>query len=328
MAQSRELTALNPQCIIFNSLGMHDVQSPLVPGSEVRLVREIPVNFIIRDYQRKYGINTRPYFMGIPAVRVYECQASGYRFYYPFTLAGNGEFYAQLENTENYYVPWKWEHQLTYDLVSAGDTVLEVGAGRGDFLRKLQAEKEVNCLGLELNQSAIAHAQKNGVRLLPEFVQDHARTHRDQYPVVCTFQVLEHIADVRSFIQGMVDCLAPGGKLIIAVPNNDSFIQYDKHVLNMPPHHMGLWNERSLKKLGELFRLQLLRVEFEPLQPFHYEWYQTVMARKNFGELAAKAWYVALRAGMGTLTRETMRKKAPGIRGHSVAVVYEKRRTQ
>jgi hypothetical protein len=56
--------------------------------------------------------------------------------------------------------------------------------------------------------------------------------------------------------------LKPGGKLIIGVPNCEPwFRRFDKYeILNMPPHHMGLWNEKVFRAIQDIFGIRLDRV--------------------------------------------------------------------
>jgi SAM-dependent methyltransferase len=83
--------------------------------------------------------------------------------------------------------------------------------------------------------------------------------------VVCSFQVLEHIYDVKSFLEASLHVLKPKGKLIIGVPNNEPyFLGYDKYAtLNLPPHHMGLWNKSVFEKVAPLFNLKIIDVQYD-----------------------------------------------------------------
>ena len=76
-----------------------------------------------------------------------------------------------------------------------------------------------------------------------------------RFSFICSFQVLEHVYEVYGFLNSAIALLKNKGKLIIAVPNNNPyFLKHDKyHTLNLPPHHMGIWDERSLKFIGKLF---------------------------------------------------------------------------
>ena len=72
---------------------------------------------------------------------------------------------------------------------------------------------------------------------------------------------------MHDFIKDSLLALKPNGKLIIGVPNNNPFLFVnDKyHTLNLPPHHAGLWNKKSLKSLEQIFNIELVSLQYEPL---------------------------------------------------------------
>jgi 2-polyprenyl-3-methyl-5-hydroxy-6-metoxy-1,4-benzoquinol methylase len=165
-------------------------------------------------------------------------------------------------------MPWKWEHEVTKEYLKDGQTVLEVGCAHGAFLKKINELYDLKeSVGLELNESTPADSSK--WKIVNQFVQDYQKENKGRFDIVCSFQVLEHIADVHGFIQAQIECLKPGGLLIISVPNNDSFIKNGDFCLNMPPHHMGLWNTKSLKSLENIFSIQLVKFHYEELQEYH-----------------------------------------------------------
>jgi hypothetical protein len=52
------------------------------------------------------------------------------------------------------------------------------------------------------------------------------------------------------------------------VPNNNPylFVNDKYHTLNLPPHHAGLWDKKSLKALEKAFPIKIDSIEFESLQ--------------------------------------------------------------
>lgn len=102
--------------------------------------------------------------------------------------------------------------------------------------------------------------------------------------MVCSFQVLEHIADVKSFFYVAINLLKTGGKLILSVPNNDSFLKYlDNSFSIFPPHHMGLWNEKSLSNITKFFPVEFVKIFKEPLQKYHISGYNYAISKRIFG---------------------------------------------
>ncbi len=302
------------------------IPSPVAPEQGATLVETIAVAPIIQLYQKRYGLDVAKFFEGSTELSVYRCDKTGYRFFYPYTLAGDGAFYAHLQQYDWYYIAWKWEHEAACRFLKAGDKLLEVGSGAGGFLKGLQTKMpQVEAVGLEFNAQAIEAARAEGLTLLPQMVQEHAKEAPNTYDLACSFQVLEHIAEPYEYLRAQVDALKVGGKLLICVPNNASFIADDKkNILNQPPHHMGLWDDASLRRLAEIFPMKHLETLFEPLQPQHYEFYLTVQAKKRYGNLLGGAYNRLLKWGFFKGKLAELKANADKIQGHSIMVVFEK----
>lgn len=254
------------------------VSSPLTGGS-VSLECTINSTLIIDQYKEEFGLDVSPYFKDLNEVKIYLCNDTGYRFYYPYNLAGDGFFYTKLrENYSGYYTPWKWEHQQAASYIKHNMRVLEVGSGEGGFLKQIKEIYAANIIGLEINRSAVKHSLAQGQNVYCETIQEHAERNAGVYDVVCSFQVLEHIESVKAFLEAKISCLRKGGTLIICVPNNNSFIDIGdkRNTLNMPPHHMGLWNKHSLESLVRFFPLKKLCVKYEPLTERNRGWHRKI----------------------------------------------------
>jgi 2-polyprenyl-3-methyl-5-hydroxy-6-metoxy-1,4-benzoquinol methylase len=159
--------------------------------------------------------------------------------------------------------------------------ILDIGCGKGAFLKKVQ-DKVASCVGLEFNDQAIEKAKKSGLDVRKEMIEDHAAANPEHYDLICFFQVLEHINEVKSFLDAAIKALKPGGLLIIGVPNSDPWLlKYDKyHTLNLPPHHAGLWNKSVFQTFEQYFPLQLKSIGYEPLTAIRQQW-KLVLAHKN-----------------------------------------------
>lgn len=298
--------------------------SPITGKPTVRLVSEVATSELIRTYRQKFRLDVTRHFAGLDQVRLYECEETGYRFYEPSTTAGDADFYAWMGELPWYYSPWKWEHARCAELVSPGSSVLEIGAAKGHFLEKLAALTGATCVGLELNPRGSAEAQRRGIDVREEFVQDHARTHGAAYDVVCSFQVIEHVPAVRSFLEGAIACIKPGGRLVLSMPNEDSFIGELANaaaVLNMPPHHVGRWGERALRSLEKHFPLRCERILTEPLsddQVFNYIHHRLHQMTGRRLALTNALW--RLRAYK--LLERYVRARTASITGHTIMAVY------
>lgn len=250
---------------------MEIIQSPLTKGKEVVKRYSLDIVKIKAKYLKEYNVDVTPYFENVVELSVYECLESNLKFYYPFSTVSDGAFYANLvQHHKGYYNVWRWEHQNALDIIKPKDNVLEIGCGIGNFLLKAK-EKQALTTGLDLNPDASIIGQKRGLNIFNETIFQHSISNKNTYDVICAFQLFEHVNDVNEFLTATVDCLKKNGTLIIGVPNNDSyFFKNDPyHTLNLPPHHMLLWNPTSLAYIAKLFDLEILSLKVEPTSKVH-----------------------------------------------------------
>jgi len=137
------------------------IDSPLVMTSKAYLLEEIPANEIKGRYSKQFKINVD---LGLQKIAKYRCQKSGYEFFFPYNLAGDSSFYEQLQRFDWYYMPWKWEHEQTLQLLKPDAKILEVGSGASGFVRAL-SEKGFDITGLELNKDAVRIAQMENLEV-------------------------------------------------------------------------------------------------------------------------------------------------------------------
>ncbi len=261
------------------------VISPITHSKSVKHVKSIETSRIISLYD-KIGFDVKKYFVGMGKIDIYECDDTKLRFFYPNTIAGDAGFYEQLDKkANNYYSLWKWEHEISINYVKETSKVLEIGCAYGTFLQACKDKGVKESTGLELNRNAVNTAISNGLDVRNELVEDHLKSHNEYYDLVGSFQVVEHISDLKSFIDNSVSCLKKSGIYIISVPNNECyFFKNDiDHTLNLPPHHMGLWTEESLINIAPYFGLEVIKVYKEPAKKSNYGIYYEVFLRKKLG---------------------------------------------
>jgi len=239
-------------------------KSPVTGNSNVDKCDSIAVVDIVRLYNEQEGLDVERFFSHGEVVEILECEDTGYRFYYPFGTAGDEKFYQDLgtnaaKNGNDYDRDWSDDHSIAKDYILPGDSLLEVGCNTGKFLSRISATTP-NVRGLEFNEVAAATARRKGLDVLDASIENYAEENPDCHDVVCAFQVLEHITTVRSFLDASLKSLRPGGRLIFSVPNSDPYFQrHNKYdVMNLPPHHVGLWRLEAFAKLGGFFDMDLV----------------------------------------------------------------------
>ncbi|MDO1448836.1 methyltransferase domain-containing protein [Rhodocytophaga aerolata] len=274
---------------------MNKIKSPLTGSLNTTLERYINSKYIIEGYKKYLNIDVTRFFETQNKVSIYRCNDTGFRFYYPFDIDGDPNFYKDLQKIDWYYSDWRWENEIANNLINPTDKVLEIGCGKGVFLERL-TKRGIECLGLELNDDTVAIGELNNITILNENIEDHANLNPSTYDWIVTFQVVEHIAFVKSFIEASLKALKPGGKLIISVPNNDAiYFSFHKEIelelafqqrillMNMPPHHMGLWNSSSLSKLDLVFNLNVEKIYKEPFPEHRIDLVSEIFAKKYMG---------------------------------------------
>jgi 2-polyprenyl-3-methyl-5-hydroxy-6-metoxy-1,4-benzoquinol methylase len=242
----------------------------------VKLVETLSVKNITDEWWTKFNIDIEEEMKGCRDLDLYHCQDCDLQFFHP-VLEGSGQLYAQLQATDYYYIPDKWEHSVAIKAIKSGSRILEVGCAQGDFVGRALKEKKADSYGIELNPAAVDAARQLGnpveIRKLEELVSQQA----GNFDFVCSFHVLEHVANPGKFIQDCIDLLKIDGQLILCVPNNHSFIRLEKNlILNQPPHHISRWSKRVFENLQKYFPLQLEKILFEPLPQYHLDWYANV----------------------------------------------------
>ena len=310
---------------------MNNIISPITGSNDTELIDIFFSRDIIKLYHDQLGIDVSRFFSEMESFFLYQCKQTGYRFYHPKGIEGDGLFYATLQQSlgDKYYHDWKFEYELAFSMLKPEDKVLDIGCGIGKFLDRAK-DKVKEVAGLELNEKAISICKANGLTVYNELIGEHEKYRHEYYDVVCLFQVLEHIYDVREFLEHALKVLKKGGKLVIGVPNNEPyFLGYDKYcTLNLPPHHMGLWNKQVFERIAPLFKTRILDAVYDIKGSVRTEGYLRAkyMARiKSPGGKHTKTEKLEMLAfGLITLPKAIFKKLTRGINGSHIAVIFEK----
>lgn len=255
-------------------------------------------------------------------ISLWQCPATGYRFYHPFDIFGDAKFYEELqEKHQGYYPADKFEHRMAIEQVQRGEKILEVGCGPGHFL-SLCKEKGAAPVGLEFNDKAIDACTSKGLEVHKSFIHDFAIQHPAAFDTVCFFQVLEHIAEVKPFLDDCIAALKRGGRLMIAVPNSNPYLYKTDlyHAMNLPPHHAGLWDQHTFEQLPQHFPLTLEYIQIEKLND-----YKIWFAAQRDWHLQKTPWLGKLLSAIPRpLYKMAVRMASPWIEGRNIFVVYRK----
>jgi 2-polyprenyl-3-methyl-5-hydroxy-6-metoxy-1,4-benzoquinol methylase len=177
---------------------------------------------------------------------ILRCDECGFGFGHPF-VAGDEEFYGILHEQKG-YPSWRWDYDVAVSEAIEkyqGGKVLDIGAGVGMFLRGLNDNWDLYAVeGSELTRRQLEAANIKVFRNLEEAAQQQAGT----FQVITLFQVLEHIAEFEFVLKQCQELLAPGGQVVVTVPDGDAMIRQERVTgcADMPPNHVGKWTPQSL----------------------------------------------------------------------------------
>jgi len=163
---------------------------------------------------------------------------------------------------------------LITSLNNGTGSLLDIGAGTGDFLKQAK-KKSWKISGVEPNSSARNLAAKKEINLK----ENISSFEGEKFDVITLWHVLEHLPNLDSTISKIEKLVKPGGVLIIAVPNYNSFDA--KHyksnwaAYDVPRH---LWHF-SRKSMELLFSKNMM---LEKIKPMIYDsFYVSLLSEKN-----------------------------------------------
>jgi 2-polyprenyl-3-methyl-5-hydroxy-6-metoxy-1,4-benzoquinol methylase len=240
------------------------ILSPLTGSPNITLLKVIKTEKIINDWLKAFNIDIKEEFQGNKDIYLYLCNETQLKFFTPFEVVGSSKLYEKLQKKDDYYLLDKWEHRYALNDLKNCNNLLEIGSGSGHFI-KLCIDSGINIRGIELNPKSVETAKLNNLPVDLLDLEKVASQYTNYFDAVCSFQVLEHTCNPKDFIMDSLKVLKSNGILIYCVPNSNSFLGCQDHLLDMPPHHMLQWSKESLKSLERLFPVKLEKLCFEPL---------------------------------------------------------------
>lgn len=315
-----------------NSVGYMS-SCPLCKSKRLKIIEKIRISDLKSLYEKQLSININNLVTDFQSIDYVHCSDCDLRLFSP-QITGDESFYNNLQKHEWYYVDSKEEYIFAAQYIGDSARVLDIGSGKGAFAKCLDTNLFT---GLEFSTEARLMAQKNGVHVLNESIQDHAINNAGVYDVVTSFQVLEHVSDIHDFLKAAIECLKPGGNLIIAVPSFDSFLKdVVNGVLNLPPHHVSHWSDQSLRSVARLWSIEVETIHHEYVASYHKKWqietqyFQYVRSMLGIHHRLVDNSLIskALKRVANFLERKNFNLNLGSVsdvmRGHTVTVVFRK----
>jgi SAM-dependent methyltransferase len=134
------------------------------------------------------------------------------------------------------------DYLTRYGALPKNAKILEIGCGTGHNLPMLAEFGEIDAIEIDPAAREIASERLGkpvGAAPLPEL----PGVPRKHYDLIAVLDVVEHIEDDVAALKAMADCLAPGGKILIAVPAH-AWLWSAHDVVN---HHHRRYSKATLK---------------------------------------------------------------------------------
>jgi len=152
--------------------------------------------------------------------------------------------------------------------------VLDVGCGNPSFLELLQQSSKVNCTGIDFSDSGWKGKNYPNIDLKKVTIEDYITD--KQFDVITLWHYLEHDYNPSQTIQTLYNCLKPGGKVIIEVPDYKSIsakIQKSYWQGWHSPRHISLLTKKSFALLFQKDKWEIKKhLRYGTLDAFTLWW--------------------------------------------------------
>lgn len=222
----------------------------------------------------KTYIELKDYFLSKEDFSISECPHCGLLFTVPrptSDLIGkyyqSEEYYSHQQNNKG-LIPRIYEFVKSFNIkhkakLAVGELpqgrLLDIGCGVGDFLLHVKQQGwEIQGIEPSVNAKQIAQSR---LGFLPKDPSEYAQFEDASFDVITMWHVLEHIDDLHFQTSEILRLLKPGGRLIIALPNFQSFdCQYykDKWAAWDVPRHLNHFSCKTLQSIISSLGFQII----------------------------------------------------------------------
>jgi 2-polyprenyl-3-methyl-5-hydroxy-6-metoxy-1,4-benzoquinol methylase len=161
------------------------------------------------------------------------------------------DYKANPEIVHNFYNKNRISFLKRKMFLKPDSSVLDVGCSTGMFLRVLKDSGYTNLVGVDVSIEQVTHCREvneiDAYRDLSQVPENRL------FDLVSLYAVLEHVPNPDHVMKQAVERIAPGGKLIVDVPNYRSVyrvLSRKKWLWLIPPVHLQYFTPRSMEKLA------------------------------------------------------------------------------
>lgn len=136
-------------------------------------------------------------------------------------------------------------------------SVLEIGSGIGlvgSYIR--QKNPNIQYTGIELDSEAYKKSKQLGLNTInADFTE--IKHLNNTFDIIMLWEVIEHLQDLKLFLELAYSKLNTGGKIILSTPNYNKILNYpdrekDQLFQSLPPVHLNFFTTDNIKTIFEL----------------------------------------------------------------------------
>ncbi len=193
-------------------------------------------------------------------LRAFQCVGCGH-----VQLASQPVIYSQgVTSTTKYSAAMlDYRRQQMREFVRAhglvGKTVLEVGCGDGHLLAILEQER-TRAIGVDASAKALEIARQHGHSVRLGYVQRGQSIEGGPFDAFVCNDVIEHVPDIKAFLQGIAHNLAPGGVGLVETPSLEKVLE-TRRFYDFMQDHLAYFTLETLRLAFELSGFDVLHIE-------------------------------------------------------------------
>lgn len=129
-------------------------------------------------------------------------------------------------------------------------SILDVGCGQPSFLDLVQQKLNAKCTGIDFSDNGWKNDPYDNIKLVKTSLADFKP--KQSFDVITLWHYLEHDYHLHETVEKLHECLKPGGKLIIEVPDYRSISAKRQKQFWQgwhSPRHLTLFSEKGFRTL-------------------------------------------------------------------------------
>lgn len=127
------------------------------------------------------------------------------------------------------YLDLQTEKLFTYLPSMKGKSVCEVGVGQGKLTRLIEKEEPKSLVGVDIAPAYLKKLLQEGVNFIPCISNAENLPFINEFDLVVSADVLEHVLNVGNYLISVYNSLKPGGKFVVRVPYLEDYTVYSRY---------------------------------------------------------------------------------------------------